>query len=133
MLFFRIGAAVGWIKKDRANAPATLEKCGSNSYIWSKLIFFYQSDKVNQNKNPIENNTIDRKFDEFENGVDVSFENSCKTKKGTNYTSPLHRILLKGNFLRLFIFGYLLDNSNRDLKEVIDNQQIIRNTDKEQQ
>jgi hypothetical protein len=26
MLFLRMGAAVGWIRKERAKAPATLEK-----------------------------------------------------------------------------------------------------------
>jgi hypothetical protein len=38
MLFFNIGDAVGWIRKDKAKAPATLEKSGLNSSYYPKLI-----------------------------------------------------------------------------------------------
>ena len=41
MLFFKIGAAVGWIIKDRAKAPATLEKSESNILYYEKTMLPY--------------------------------------------------------------------------------------------
>ena len=38
IFFLRMGDAVGWIRKEREKAPATLEKSGSNSLNYPKWI-----------------------------------------------------------------------------------------------
>lgn len=77
-----------------------------------------EPDEVDENKNGIEDNTINGEPNEFEDGIDVSFKEGGDADKRANDASPLHRVYFEGDFLGDVEVLDLLHDRGRNLIEV---------------